>query len=110
IGQPNIKRNLSGLAGRAKEEKQGDGSEDRCTEGHAPLIQHGGKRLSDTGKRDWVGKALRCEANRAERDRDVKNAEDEAGVAHTIDDEGLLASVRGRFLQEVETDQQVAAE
>ena len=39
-----------------------------------------------------------------------QHADDEAGIAHAIDDECLLARVAGRLLVEVEADQQVAAQ
>ena len=50
------------------------------------------------------------EAQRAEHGHHEQHAEDEAGVAHAVHDERLLARVAGRLLVEVEADQQVAAQ
>ena len=50
------------------------------------------------------------ELNRAQRAQHQEQAQNEARVADAIDDERLLARVRCRLAQEIETDQQVAAQ
>ena len=50
------------------------------------------------------------ELNRAQRAQHQEKAQQEARVTDAVDDERLLPRIRRRFAQEVETDQQVAAQ
>jgi hypothetical protein len=83
---------LRGLAARAHEEQQSDREVGAPTDGIGRL----GEDLA-------VGE-------RAERRPDEHDAEAEAEVTHAVDDEGLLARVRGRLLLVPEADQEVRAE
>ena len=55
------------------------------------------------------GRANFREAQGADGVQQKEQAEDESRVADAVDDESLLPRVRGRFAQEVESDQQIAA-
>ena len=95
VRQPDVQRNLRRLAGGADEQQQRDGR------------QHAVAHLKAAGLQRRPNFR---EAERAERAARPNSPEDEAGVADAVDDEGLLARVRGRLAQEVESDQQVAAQ
>src|SRR5258708_9555107 len=56
-----------------------------------------------------IRQSLGSKADRAQGHSGQQNSEDEAGVTDAIDDECFLASIGGRFFQEIKTDQQVAA-
>ena len=80
------------------------------TRGKTIEVRHGLKSFANASKSHGIGEAVRGEADSAESGGDVENAEEEAGVADTIYDERFFACVRGGFFEEVETDQQIAAQ
>ena len=96
VGQPDVQRNLRGLAGRAdQQQKRGGG-------------QHAGAR----GFHGHGGRAAehRREIQRAELPEQQEQAQQEAEVADAVDQECLVAGVGGGLLQEPEADEQVAAQ
>ena len=94
VGQPDVERDLRGLAGGSEDEQQRDGGEDAAV----PV------RVGADGSED-----LR-EAERAEVRDQQEHREQEAEVADAVDDEGFLAGVGGGVLGEVEADEQVGGE
>ena len=99
VRQPDVQRELRRFAGGADEEQQRDGAQ------HAEMPGLG----VETGRSR--------SAAFTSRKRTVPNTAKvssmprmNAGVAHAVDDERLLARVAGRLLVEVEPDQQVAAQ
>ena len=91
VRQPDVKRNLRGLAASADKEQQ------RNRFQHPALLRgrlrhHGGK------------------GQRAKVDKDQKHGQGESEIANAVDDESLVGCVSGELLFEVETDQQIGAE
>ena len=95
VGQPDVERNLRGLACRAQHQQQRDGSEELRA---LPL------RMLRDGAED-LRKAQAAEV----RDQQ-EHCQQETEVADAVDDEGLFAGVGGGGLLEVKADQQVRAE
>ena len=91
VGQPDVERELGGLADRAGEEEQRDERDRALVERPDPL-------------EDLV------EAQRPEVDPDHDHAEAEAEVADAVDDERLLGRSGRRRLLVPEADEQVAAQ
>ncbi len=97
VGKPDVKGNLRALAAGADEERDGDESEraehPQLFVGHLP---HSGDDVDEVEGAQFGG--------------GHGHADDQAGVPHPIDDEGLLARVRRALLLEPEADQEVGAE
>ena len=101
VGQPDVERNLSALAGGAQEESQGDEGGKRQAQNVVAL--HHFRRVLDGAEELLVveGSELRHQS---------EHPRQEAEVAHPVDDE-CLASGEGReLLIVVEADQQVRAQ
>ncbi len=94
VGQPDVERNLRGLAGRADEQQQGDRGHD--TEGRL------GGQPGNRGVQV-------LEIDGAELRERKQHAEDERDVADAVDDERLLAGIRGKPVLVPEADEQVRA-
>ena len=94
VRQPDVERDLRGLAGGAEDQQKRDGGEEAAV----PL----GMRV------DGVEDVR--EVERAEVRDEQEHREQEAEVADAVDDEGLLAGVGGGVLLEVEADEQVGGE
>jgi hypothetical protein len=104
-----MKRKLSCLTHGADKKQQSNGGEGRSADEQTILAEHRAKSLIDAGKRNRVGKTLRCEPYRAEGGFDEKDAEQEGRIADAIHDEGFLGGVTRGFVLKVETDQEIAA-
>ncbi|MPM54767.1 hypothetical protein SDC9_101547 [bioreactor metagenome] len=96
IRQPGVQRELRRLAHRAH--KQADGGHR-----HQQPARTGQQRVLDLGQ---LGEDFRI-VQRAGVGSDQANAEDEAEVTHTVDQEGLHVGEDRGFLLEVEADQQI---
>ncbi len=94
IGQPDIERNLRALAGGAEKQAQ---SNDRQ---HATLP---GRVHCEVG-------ADLAEGQGAEVTQQQEHGNEEAEVTDTVDDEGLLACIRGGLALKIEADKQVGRE
>ena len=94
IGQPDVQRNLRRLAGRADEQQDADQAR-----------RHGGN-----GGPLMNARIDRVHVQRAERLVEHEHAEQEAGVADAVGDEGLLAGARLVGVLEPEADQQIRRE
>ena len=94
VGEPDVERDLRGLAGGAEDEQEGDGGEEAAVQSGA------GAMAAKTS----------VKLERAEVGDEQEHGEQEAEVADAVDDEGLLAGVGGGVLVEVEADEQVRGE
>ncbi len=95
VGQPDVQRDLRGLAGGAQDQEQRNRGEKA---GALPIRMH----------RDAVKDG--SEVQRAEVRDEQEHCEQEADVADAVDDHRLLAGVRGRIAGVVEADQQIRGE
>ena len=96
VGQPHVERDLRALAAGTDEEEeadQGDGAGPGRVRRHPSRSRH-----------------HRLEVEAAERHEDEEDAEQEAGIPDAVDDERLLAGVRGALLVKPEADEQVGAQ
>ena len=91
VGQPDVQRNLRGLAARAHQQQQRDSGQDVHR-----LARSGGENTT--------------EIERAEIHDDQEHREREAEIADAVHDERFVAGGGGALLHEVEADQQVAAQ
>ena len=97
IGQPDVQRKLRGLTRGAHEEQQASDGE-RAELPHGVRLPCGG--LGEDG----------LEIQRTECAEEQEHPQHETEIADAVDDERLLARIRRGLLQEVEADQQVAAQ
>ena len=96
VREPDVERNLRALAARADEEREADRRhEPACG---VPARIGGGEREHPV------------EVRRAEEREAPEDAEDETEVPDAVDDERLLAGVRGPRLGPVEADEEVRAQ
>src|ERR1700721_1200036 len=105
-----MERDLRGYSGGADKEKKSHGSKYGRPIREQVLPDHAAQRLHDPGEGRRIAEALGSEANRAESCNDEQKAKQESRVTDAIDEEGLFASVSGGLFQEMEADEQVAAE
>ena len=95
VGQPDVQRNLRRFTGGADEQQQADGGEDAGAVSCGMLAA-----AANTLPKSSVPKVMK-----------IRNiAERETEVADAVDDECFLAGIAGELLEEVEADQQVAAQ
>ena len=98
VGKPDVQRKLRRFAGGADEQQQRDRAQRLRTRGLGVKLA-AAQHLIDVH-----------EAHGADHAEHQQHTQDEAGVAHAVDDECFLPGVAGGFLVEVETDEQIAAQ
>src|SRR5215471_3264412 len=111
VREPDIERDLSRFAHRADEEEERDCGENGRPRSQGMGVENSGlQRLENScgffSARYGDGR----EADGAECYGDQQNPEDKSCVADTVDDKGLFTSVGSGFFQEIEPDEQVAAQ
>ena len=94
VRQPDVQRNLRGLAGSAQHQQQRNGGEEAAL--HLRIRGDGAEHL--------------VEAEGAEVGDHQEHREQKAEVADAVKDERFLAGVRSRLTQVVKADQQVGGE
>ena len=101
VGQPDVQRQLGRFADGAAEEQDGDQG------GGLHLAAE--ERCGPADERTRLAEDLAV-VQAAEGDEDEQEPQEKAEVTEAVDNEGLLARVRGRLLLVVETDEQVGTE
>ena len=95
VGQPDVERNLRRFSGRAEQQQQADRRDPSRRRFHRHVF-----RLRENF----------AEIERAEVNRDQEDCKRESEIADTVHDERFVAGVGGEFFEEIESDQQIAAQ